>query len=587
MLFRYVSKVVCVLASLSFIGAHTGYANALTSTSATTIVVEQQEGLHADGAGSYRLHATAEIPPAAAAFEQSTSFQRYGFLLSSPQVFEQAAFAYQVDYTAQVPEGTELRVDARVSEDGVKWSSWEVDVANGALVDATMLATQVQYRVTFFGSEKISPVLESVSITPVEGAGNYTAMNTQTTREIAPTYRVHATRMGMVGGRTANGHIIKPRDHYVSLPSWRSLSSKGGREYLVRITYNGRTSVAPVWDVGPWNTRDNFWDVEREHWKDLQRGWPQDHAAYFENYNGRRASKGYVRFPTAVDVGDGVWWDDLGIRGDRAIVEITFLWLGEDPLAVTPTPSEVATAEATHEPSNDPAETAETATLEATGAPSDADPTASVEISPQPTGSAETSEAPSETSSPSESPSATVAPSEATEALPTSTVAAPTASVPAQTAEPTVAQTQVEPTELPPTATQATVEATASATPAPPTATQATVEATASATQAPPSATSAPVTPTAPAATAVPSASATAELPIVSPTTSVTTTATITATAVLTPTLETTAPSPTATATVETNSSAPGDLGITEAHAQRDEAYPWYAFWRRETWILP
>ncbi len=573
MIFRSVTKFLCGLGSLSFLGAHTGYANALTQTPTTTIVVEQLEGLQADGAGFYRLHASAEVPPAAAAFDQTTSFQRYGFLLSSPQVFEQAAFAYQIRYTAEVLEGTELRVDARASADGVRWSSWEVDLANGAVVDATMLATQVQYRVTFFGSDKISPVLKSVSLTPIEGAGNYTAMNTQTTREIAPTYRVHATRMGMVGGRTANGHIIKPRDHYVSLPSWRSLSSKGGREYLVRITYNGRSSVAPVWDVGPWNTRDNYWDVEREQWKDLARGWPQDHAAYFEGYNGRRASKGYVRFPTAVDVGDGVWWDDLGIRGDRAIVEITFLWLGEDPLAVTPTPSEATTTEAAPESTAEVAETAtleatsestaelaETATLEATSAPSNAVPSVTVEATSQPTGSAETSQTPVATVVPSESPEPSQAPSEASQVQPTSTVITPTASQSAQTAEPSVQQSEPTPTELPPTATPTEVEATTSVTQAPATAT----------------------------ATVVPSASLTAQPSATStPTTSVTTTATITATAVLTETIETTAPSSTPSATIDPSIPVQAMSGETQALAQQHGAYRVYAFWRRESWILP
>ena len=52
-----------------------------------------------------------------------------------------------------------------------------------------------------------------------------------------------------------------------------------------------------------------------------------------------------MRFPTAIDVGDGVWWDDLGIRGDRAVVEVTFLWLGSDPLAQPAGPAPPAAAE--------------------------------------------------------------------------------------------------------------------------------------------------------------------------------------------------------------------------------------------------
>src|SRR5262249_49942659 len=106
-------------------------------------------------------------------------------------------------------------------------------------------------------------------------------------------------------------------------------------------TYNGRSSVAPVYDVGPWNAHDDYWNEKRERFGDLPRGYPEDHAAYFDGYNGGRAEKGRVRFPTAIDVGGGVGGDDLGIKGDRAIVEVPFLWLGSDPLVP---PAEAAPA---------------------------------------------------------------------------------------------------------------------------------------------------------------------------------------------------------------------------------------------------
>jgi hypothetical protein len=236
--------------------------------------------------------------------------------------------SFRVSWTADVPAGAALRIDVRASADGRGWTSWESDVSNGATLRFDLAAASVQYRATLLGSRAAGPLLRQIDLAPLAEPASYRAQSVQTQQ--APTYKVRATRMGMVGGRTANGHIIRPRDHYVSLPSWKSLSSRGGYEYQVRITYRGRSSVAPVWDVGPWNVHDNYWDVQRERFRDLRRGWPQDHAAYYEGYNGRRAEKGYVRFPTAVDIGDGVWWDDLGIRGDQAEVEISFLWLGGD-----------------------------------------------------------------------------------------------------------------------------------------------------------------------------------------------------------------------------------------------------------------
>ena len=175
----------------------------------------------------------------------------------------------------------------------------------------------------------------------------------------------------MVGGRTANGYRIKPRDHFVSLPSRRSLSSKGGKEYMVRITYKGRSAIAPVYDVGPWNIHDDFWDAKRERFQDLRRGWPEDHAAYFDGYNHGRAEKGRVNAPTAVDVGDGVWWDDLGIKGGRALVDVTFLWLGTDPLATITESTALTTAPPTTQTAllNRQTTTAQLASTTTVGAP--------------------------------------------------------------------------------------------------------------------------------------------------------------------------------------------------------------------------
>ena len=82
--------------------------------------------------------------------------------------------------------------------------------------------------------------------------------------------------------RTANGWIIPPHGHFVSLPSWSSLSSRGGGEYQVRLSYKGRSSIAPVYDVGPYSERDDYWDIQRNGYPQLERGWSMDHAAYYE-----------------------------------------------------------------------------------------------------------------------------------------------------------------------------------------------------------------------------------------------------------------------------------------------------------------
>lgn len=146
----------------------------------------------------------------------------------------------------------------------------------------------------------------------------------------APTYRVYATREGLVGHRTANGHVIRPRDRFVALPSWSVLSPRGTDEFQVRVTYKGRSVVLPVWDVGPWNTRDDYWSPNRRY-GDLPVGMPMAYAAKRNGYNNGRDEFGRrVGLPNGIDIADGAFWDDLGMT-TWDYVEVTFLWLGEDP----------------------------------------------------------------------------------------------------------------------------------------------------------------------------------------------------------------------------------------------------------------
>jgi hypothetical protein len=295
----------------------------------------QQEDVQVSGDGVIELRANA--PPAP---EVYGSFEHFGIFISPVQRFTTSFRTLSISYDATLPRGAGLRVDVRASADGIRWRAWEPSLHNGARITFDAPGRFAQYRLTMLGVARAAPIVRDVRLAARREPGIARAL-AEEQPPVAPTYRIHGTRMGMIGGRTANGHRITKRDHFVSLPSWRSLSSKGGNEYMVRITYNGRSSVAPVYDVGPWNVHDNYWDEHRERFGDLRRGYPEDHAAYFDKYNGGRAEKGKVSFPTAIDIGDGVWWDDLGIKGDRAVLEVTFLWLGTDPLA-QPAPAPAA-----------------------------------------------------------------------------------------------------------------------------------------------------------------------------------------------------------------------------------------------------
>lgn len=294
------------------------------SASAAFAVVPQAEGIVILRDGSLQLSPSAGPAPAVIG-----AWERYG-VWDAPQSSASRLFgAVHVRYQSQAPAGTANFVAVRASADGQRWSEWIWNIPNGSVVRFGGAQRWTQHRVVLVGSTTRSPSVARVEITP-EAVRSKAGAADDKARKPAPTYRLRVTRQGMVGGRTANGHRITAKDMFVSLPSWSVLSSREGREYMVRLSANGKSVVVPVMDVGPWNRHDNFWSTERERYKDLPVGWPEDHAAYYEGYNNRRAEKGLVRYPTAVDIGDGAYWA-LGLDGAQATVDVTFLWLGQDP----------------------------------------------------------------------------------------------------------------------------------------------------------------------------------------------------------------------------------------------------------------
>lgn len=262
-------------------------------------------------------------------------FQRYGTLVSNLLTFNQPIDRLQLSYSAFTPPGAAALVDVRGSPDGERWLPWLTNLQPGAVVSFGQPVRQAQYRVALAGGLAAAPAVHNVTLAATTLAPTVSTAAADA-YAVAPTFRVRATRMGMVGGRTANGYIIPPRARFASLPSRSVLSTRGRDEYQVRISYRGRSTVVPVYDVGPYSARDDYWDPQRDGFPELERGWPMDHAAFYEGYNGGRADKGYVHYPTAIDVGDGAWLDDLGIVGDQAEVEVTYLWMGQDPLAGPP-----------------------------------------------------------------------------------------------------------------------------------------------------------------------------------------------------------------------------------------------------------
>lgn len=283
----------------------------------------------------------------------SGNWADFGLFSAEPRRFEEPFNSLQVDWTAQTPEGTRLEVDLRASPDATNWTLWQILDQSGqkASFGAENAFLYAQYRVRLF-SDTLghTPVFEGLQLQANRRDLNGVATNrlfslsSTSNAEAAapppgpPTYKVHATREGLVGWRTANGHIIQPRDHFVSLPSWTALSDKGKWDYKVRlVAANGKSAVAPVWDTGPWNFKDNYWHNPRYEFKDLPVGVPQAEKAFFEKHNkGLNENGAGVYNPSGIDIGDGTYWDDLDLDGASGYkVDVTFIWEGAIPQAAT------------------------------------------------------------------------------------------------------------------------------------------------------------------------------------------------------------------------------------------------------------
>jgi len=301
-------------------------------TIAAPLLGSTAEAIQIDGDGAIRL--TVDAPQAPDAYGR---YARFGLFISPSTPLTSNTNAIRIDYQATLPAHAQIRIDLRASSDGRRWTAWQTDLAPNALAEFSLWARFAQYRVTLL-ADRESPAITAIRLLPEQRPAPFIALGQQP--PVAPTFTIRATRQGMVGGRTANGHTIKKRDRFVSLPCYCVLSSKDGNEYSVRLSYKGRSVVVPVYDVGPWNRKDNYWDAQSQRtFGDLRQGWPQDHAAYYDGYNDGKSGLGWkVRFPTAVDVGDGAWIDDLQIKGDQAELEVTFLWMGSDPLTQAPPP---------------------------------------------------------------------------------------------------------------------------------------------------------------------------------------------------------------------------------------------------------
>ncbi len=224
--------------------------------------------------------------------------------------------------SAQLPAGSRVSVDVRGRSAGGSWTGWQ-PAGSGTTAVFTHRVEKVQARITLTaGHAGSSPAVRSVRF-----IADRTAPRAQP--RLAVGAHIFATREGLVGGTTANGHVIVANDHFVALPSSHGLSPRDTTDYSVHICNpaNGVCLDAPVWDIGPWNTHDDYWSTsaQRENWQDLPQGTPEAQAAYQNGYNGGLDQFGRtVLNPAGIDLADGTF-ADLGLS-DNGYVDVTYLW---------------------------------------------------------------------------------------------------------------------------------------------------------------------------------------------------------------------------------------------------------------------
>ncbi|GAY08918.1 SH3 domain-containing protein [Pseudonocardia sp. N23] len=274
-----------------------------------------------------------------------------GFLTLAPRTLDRPTDQVDSTLTADVPDGGDVTVDVRGRSANGGWTEWIPSTATSPTGSSAQLpeaTSVVQSRLVLTGTPGAEP-----AVTGLEQEARPTALPEgaeDATTETAPlSYSVFATREGLVGGTTANGHVIVDRDHFVALPSRRALSPRNTNDYSVKVcASNGRCSFAPVWDIGPWNTRDDYWNPGniRQNWGDLPQGVPQAQAAYRDGYNGGNDQFGRKALnPAGIDLADGVFWDDLGLK-DNATVTVDYLWTGSTKLSEVDATAAAGDAEA-------------------------------------------------------------------------------------------------------------------------------------------------------------------------------------------------------------------------------------------------
>ncbi|MGQ0577025.1 MAG: hypothetical protein ACT4RN_22905 [Pseudonocardia sp.] len=295
------------------------------------LTAAEASGVLVDAAG-------ARLDPAAPG---ANGTEQLGLLVLAPHTVPTGAAAgadrVSTAVTGEVPAGSGATVDVRGRRADGDWTEW-VPADEAGEVTLPEPAAEVQGRLVLTGTAAAGPVVRAVDLTAHPARSHRITV----AQRPALGYRVFATREGLVGGTTANGHVIEADDLFVALPSRRALAPRGTGDYSVRVCTVAakgkkratRCAYAPVWDVGPWNTRDDYWNPthRRQEWRALPQGVPQAQVAHLDGFNGGRDQYDReVLNPAGIDLSDAVFHDALRLD-DNGWVRVDYLWTGSAPL---------------------------------------------------------------------------------------------------------------------------------------------------------------------------------------------------------------------------------------------------------------
>lgn len=110
--------------------------------------------------------------------------------------------------------------------------------------------------------------------------------------------RVKATREGLIGKETASGYKVDTVVPFVALPSIHALF----RFVRLHNPTNGRTALAVVLDVGPWNEHDDRYVY----------GMARPAA------ESGRDERNRITNGAGIDLGEKIWFE-LGMAGNNEI----------------------------------------------------------------------------------------------------------------------------------------------------------------------------------------------------------------------------------------------------------------------------